>query len=208
MRRARPVARVGDSSCVYTVSVGKPERKITLARPSCRWKDDIILIWIWIMWIFKEKKERAKTGFTWLRRDTSDEFLWTSHWTFWFHKTQGIWLAEAVLASGSDPRSCKTSLQSARNSLSFSSDRRLCTSIFTHTLEFSSTSELYMPSPASTAASLITCRPLSFSILRAFCSFYSSVTSLFYLLMGVPSPASTAASLLSSTSSHFGHLNS
>lgn len=208
MRRARPVARVGDSSCAYAVSVGKPERNITLARPRRRWKDNIILIWIWIMWIFKEKKERANILFTWLRRGTSDEFLWTKHWTLWFHKTQGIWLAEAILASGSVPRSCKTSLHSARNSLSFSSDRRMCPSVFTHRLEFSRTSELYMPSPASTVASLITCRPTSFCILRAFCSFYSSVTSLFYLLMGVPSPASTAASLLTSTSSHFGHLNS
>ena len=89
------VAREGDNSCAYTVSVGKTDRKGPLARPRRRWKDGII---IWIMWIFKEKKERARTGFTWLRTGTSDELMCTRHWTFWFRKTQGIRLAEAVLA--------------------------------------------------------------------------------------------------------------
>jgi hypothetical protein len=196
MRRERPVVRVGGSSCVYTVSVGKPDRKSTLARPKRRWKD-IIIIWIWIMWIFKEKKERAKTGFTWLRRGTSDEFLWTRHWTFWFHKTRGIWLAEAVLASGSDPRSRKTSLHSARNSPSLTDTHVHFTlhaqirvqshfrTVHAFASSYSSvTYHTYLLQYSTCLRQLLQLR--HFSLVppdgRAFASFYSCVTSHIYLL--------------------------
>jgi hypothetical protein len=35
------VARMGEGRDVYRVSVGKPEGKIPMGRPRCRWEDNI-----------------------------------------------------------------------------------------------------------------------------------------------------------------------
>jgi hypothetical protein len=43
MRWARHIARMGEGTGVCKVSVGKPEIKIHLVRPWCRWEDNINL---------------------------------------------------------------------------------------------------------------------------------------------------------------------
>jgi len=41
MKWAGHVARIGEGRGVYRVLIGKPEGKIPLGRPGCRWKDNI-----------------------------------------------------------------------------------------------------------------------------------------------------------------------
>ena len=41
MRWARHVARMGEDRGVHRVLVGKPEGKISMGRPRCRWEENI-----------------------------------------------------------------------------------------------------------------------------------------------------------------------
>jgi hypothetical protein len=68
MRWAGHVARIGEGRNVYRVLVGKPEGKIPLGRPMCRWKDGIRMD-------LKEIGWGVWSGFTWLRIGTVDGLL-------------------------------------------------------------------------------------------------------------------------------------
>jgi hypothetical protein len=57
------VVRLGEGRGVYRVLVGKPEGKRPLARPRCRWEDNIKMIFRkWYVW----------TGLSWLRLEKGD----------------------------------------------------------------------------------------------------------------------------------------
>jgi hypothetical protein len=43
MRWAGHAARIGEDREVYMILVGKPEGKLPLGRPRCRWEDGIIM---------------------------------------------------------------------------------------------------------------------------------------------------------------------
>jgi hypothetical protein len=50
MRWAGHVARIGESKGAYKVLVGKREGKRRLGRPRHKWKDNLILRWIFRKW--------------------------------------------------------------------------------------------------------------------------------------------------------------
>jgi hypothetical protein len=58
MRWTRHVARMGESTGVYRVLVGKPEGKRPLGRPRRRWEDG---------WMFRKWDVEVWTGSSWLR---------------------------------------------------------------------------------------------------------------------------------------------
>jgi len=67
MRLAGHVARMGESSGVYRVSVGKSEGKRLLGWPKCRWEDNIGM---------DLQEVGAWTGSRWLRIETGGGHLY------------------------------------------------------------------------------------------------------------------------------------
>ena len=62
------VARMGERRDVYMVLMGKPEGKMPLGRPRCRWEDNIKMdLRIWDLWLW--------TGCSWLSIGTGEKHL-------------------------------------------------------------------------------------------------------------------------------------
>jgi hypothetical protein len=57
------VALTKDWRSAYSFVVGRPEGKVPIERPRCRWEDNI-------KWIFKMWDGEAFTGFMWFRIGT------------------------------------------------------------------------------------------------------------------------------------------
>jgi hypothetical protein len=68
MRWAGYVARMGEKRNAYRLLVGKPEGKIPLGRPRCRW-------WIILGWILERWDGVMWTGVVWLRIGTGGGLL-------------------------------------------------------------------------------------------------------------------------------------
>jgi len=67
---------------VYSVSVGKPEGKRPLERRRLMWG-------ITLRWTLGRYGSMGRTGFGWLRIESSGGLLWTRWWTFGFRKKAG-----------------------------------------------------------------------------------------------------------------------
>jgi hypothetical protein len=68
MRWAGHLARMGEKRNAYRMLVGKPERKIPLGRPRCRWVDNIKID-------VRERGWYGKDGTIWLRIGTNGGLL-------------------------------------------------------------------------------------------------------------------------------------
>jgi hypothetical protein len=69
MRWAGHVARMGKDRGVHRMLMGKPEGKMPLGRPRCRWGDNIKID-------LQEVGGFVGTGWSWLRIGTGSVHLW------------------------------------------------------------------------------------------------------------------------------------
>jgi hypothetical protein len=76
---------MGDGRGVYRVWVGRPEGKRPLGRPRRRWGNNIKMD-------LRETGSMRRTGFSWLRIESSGGLLRTRRQTFGFHKESRIFL--------------------------------------------------------------------------------------------------------------------